>query len=217
LPSCPHPFLSPRPLVSRFSGMKAWIPVCLALFIAQAPVSPDTDTDTDAGPSEELRQLQLRLQQLEARFEEQQAQVEEQQAQAEEQIQSLEEQQAALQARALELQQLQQERIVNLERAYGWFATIEDQLDVGNLDATSSSLSYADEALDVALSTALETGNDQSVRLLERARDRLFVIRQSLAARDVYAARVELQLAALEVSQAWQQALGQPDPSNLIR
>ncbi|HSP80412.1 MAG TPA: hypothetical protein VLQ93_17910 [Myxococcaceae bacterium] len=234
--------------------MKAWTPVCLALLIAQAPVSPDTGIGPDIepspglplgpepgeqqvepfqeqlfeqppeelSPSEEMRQLRLRIQQLEARFQEQQALEEEQQAleeeqQAEERLQSLEEQQATLQARALELQQLQQQRVVSLENAYGWFVTIENQLDGGNLDATSPALTNADAALAVALSTALETGRDQTVLLLERARDRLFVIRQALAARDVYAARVELQLAALEVWQAWQQALNRPDSSNLIR
>jgi hypothetical protein len=244
-------------------SMKAWIPISLALLLAQAPPAPrdeeeldttppvtvppglvepeppirppgpDLPEDAEPGitfettvvpepagprvqpiqedpeaprPSEEMRRLRTRLQQFEARLQEEETETRER-------LETVEQFQDTLRDRSLQLQQLQQERLVNLERAYGWFVTAEGQLDVGDLDAALPALARADEALEIALSSALETGRAQTATLIESARDRVAFIRQALDERDVYHGRRELEFAALEVLQAWRLALNRPEPT----
>ncbi len=195
--------------MNSFVGMNAWLALPLTLLLGQTPTtdtgSPDTqDPALVREPSEEeVRAAQeLELQELRSEVATLRAQLLAQQEEAQNRLQSLEQQQELQQARATELEQLRQERVAGLARAYAWLISADQQLESGE-QSIGPALIYARQELSTALSNADESGRGQTVRLIQSALARLSTVDEDVAQRNFYVARRQLQAAGADLHEAW--------------
>jgi hypothetical protein len=171
---------------------------------------PLEQTEEELSPAQELKRLRAQLKALDTQLKAQQAEEQARRQEDQGRLRALEEQQALEAARADELEQLRRQRLESLELAYSWLISADEQLQLGELDI-GPALTQARREISTALSTADETGRGQTVRLLERAVDRLAVAREAAEERDVYPARLELQAAGFELREAWRLTLNRSD------
>ncbi len=188
--------------VDTFAGMNGWLPISLTLLLGQTPATAPTEEERRAAQELELRELQLQVETL-------RVQMEEQQQEDQRRIQALQQQQALQQERAGELEQLRQQRLVSLQRAYDWLITADQLLESGEL-AVGPSIAYAQREISTALATATDTGRGQTVRLIQSAQERLSTVNDAVDERDVYPARLEIQAAGAELREAWRLTLNRP-------
>ncbi|WP_375766680.1 hypothetical protein NR798_34050 [Archangium gephyra] len=202
----------------------SWLALPLTLLLGQTP-SP-TATPQEASPVEPAAQQaqaptveelertarELEVKHLRAQVELLQAELEAQQTQQQEdqdRLQSLEQEAATESARAQTLEQLRQQRIESLRSGYQWMATTDQLLEQGDF-SIGPALTSARQDLSDALASAAGTGRGDTVRFIESALDRLAIAEQAVEQRDIYRARLELQSAGLELTQAWRMSLQRP-------
>jgi TolA-binding protein len=153
----------------------------------------------------EVKQLRAQVELLQAELEAQQTQ----QQQDQERLQTLEQQEATENARAQALEQFRRQRVESLRSGYQWMVTADQLLEEGDL-SVGPALTYARQDLSEALASAAETGQSDTVRLIERALGRLITLEESVEQRDLYRARLELQAAGFELNEAWRMSLQRP-------
>jgi hypothetical protein len=188
--------------VDTFAGMTGWLPISLTLLFGQTPTTAPTAEEQRAAQELEFRELQLQVETL-------RAELESQQQEDQSRIQALQQRQALERERAGELERLRQQRLVSLQRAYDWLITADQLLESGE-NTVGPSIAYAQREISTALSTAADTGSGQIVRLIESARERLSTVNDAVDDRDVYPARLELQIAGAELRQAWRLTINRP-------
>jgi hypothetical protein len=182
--------------------MTGWLPLSLTLLLGQNPTTAPTAEEQRAAQELELRQLELQVETL-------RAEMEAQQKEDQGHIQALQQRQALQQERAGQLEQLRQQRLESLRRAYAWLITADQLLESGE-HAVGPAIASAQRELSTALATASDTGRGQTVRLIESALERLSNIDDAVDERDTYPARLELQAAGNDLREAWQLTINRP-------
>ncbi|HYO59143.1 hypothetical protein [Archangium sp.] len=198
--------------------MNGWLALSLTLLLGQTPTpsaTPDDRPLVEPAPQqgqpptvEELERTarELEVKQLRAEVEFLQAQLEAQQQADQNRLQNLEQQEATENARAQALEELRQQRLARLRSGYQWMVTADQLLEEGDF-SVGPALAYARQDLSEALASAAETGRGQTVRLIESALGRLATLEESVEQRDIYQARLELQAAGFELTEAWRLSL----------
>lgn len=172
---------------------------------------PAPQSDEAAPPATNMRQ---EIDRLRTQVQSLQTQLEAQQQQAAARTGLVEQEVLGMQERALEQDRLRTQRLALLEDAGVWLLAADQALVVGELDI-GDAVDAADAALAEALQNATETGNGQTVLLVENVRTRLAFALEATGRRSVEEARSALFLASLELREARRQALDRPDTSVL--
>ncbi len=173
---------------------------------AAQPSAPKQPTPEEMAG--QLQELQSQVQTLEQRL----AAREEQLAQNEEVTAGLQQNLGAIQSNAQELERLRQQRLAQIQSAWGWMLAADNALAQGEL-AVDEALRQADLVLGDALENASVTGRAETVQLMQNARSLVSSARTAVDNRDVYNARLSLQSAGQSLGQAQSLSLARPDVS----
>ena len=163
-------------------------------------------------PAANMRQ---ELEQLRTQVESLQSQLQVQQQESTVRTGLVEQELVGMQERAEVQEQLRTRRLDLLEDAGIWVLAADQALAVGELDI-GDALDEADEALAEALASATETGQGQTVLLVENVRARIAFALEAAGRRSVYEARWALYDASWELRQARRHTLDKPDTTVLI-
>jgi hypothetical protein len=166
----------------------------------------------ERAPAANMRQD---LEQLRTQVESLQGQLQAQQQAATARTGLVQQEIAGMQERAEEQEQLRTRRLDLLEDVGVWVLAADQALAVGELDIDDA-LDEADEALAELLENATETGQGQTVLLVENVRTRIAFALEAAGRRSVYEARWALYDASWELRQARRNTLDKPDTTVLI-
>lgn len=164
-----------------------------------------------AAPATNMRQ---ELERLRTQMQSLQTQLEAQQQEATARTGLVEQEVLGMQERAQQQERLRTQRLALLEDAGVWVLAVDQALAVGELDI-GDAVDAADLALSEALQNATETGNGQTVLLVENVRTRLAFALEAAGRRSVEEARSALFLANLELREARRHTLDRADTSVL--
>ncbi|HLL01389.1 MAG TPA: hypothetical protein VK539_12440 [Myxococcaceae bacterium] len=180
---------------------------------APAPQSsaPAPEGNEAAAPAPNMRQ---EIDQLRTQVQSLQTQLEAQQQEATARTGLVEQEVLGMQERAQEQERQRTQRLALLEDAGVWVLAVDQALSVGELDI-GDAVDAADLALSEALQNATDTGNGQTVLLVENVRTRLAFALEAAGRRSVEEARSALFLANLELREARRHTLDRADTSVL--
>jgi hypothetical protein len=213
--------------------MTPWLTLSIGLLLGQTPpgatsLPPDADiqdpaalafrdaweqafNEERASPTASVRQ---ELAQLRTQVESLQSQLQAQQEESTARTGLVEQEILGMRERAEQQERLRIRRLELLGDASLWVLAADEALAVGELDI-SDALNEADEALAEVLESATETGQGQTVLLVENVRTRIAFALEAAGRRSVYEARWALYDAGWELRQARRHTLDRPDTTVL--
>ncbi len=197
---------APTPGTTATGGTAGQQPATGTGTAAAQPSPPKQPTPEEM--AEQLQELRSQVQTLEQQL----AAREEQLAQNEETTAGLQQNLGAIQSNAQELERLRQQRLAQIQSAWGWLVAADNALAQGEL-AVDEALRQADLVLGDALENASVTGRAETVQLMQNARSLVGSARTAVDNRDVYNARLSLQSAGQSLGQAQSLSLARPDVS----
>lgn len=167
---------------------------------ASQATSPTADPQHSAGPTrQDMANLNSQVQSLQGQLDQNKAHTNQ-----------LQQQLAGMQQRAQELEGMRQQRVSALGRARDAVLAADQALEVGELDVADM-LEEAETALQEALSSAVTTGNRDTILLVQDARAYLSQVLDSAGHRDIYQARSFLFGADWRLREAMQRNLDTSD------
>lgn len=172
--------------------------------LLQPPAQPMTSQQM----ADQIQQLQAQVQTLQQQLQQNGQQLQQTTARA----QNLQQNFGTVQSGAQQLEQLRQQRLQQIQRAWQWLVAADNALELGQLDVAEP-LAEANHALGEVRGNASQSGKGETEVLMQSAHDLIAQAQDDLNNRNTPSARYNLQSAGWILFQARIAAQARPDVS----